>query len=171
MKIYISLFLGLFYCANFCYSQLDLKEIMMGPDFVGYLPENPYWSYDGTKIYFDYRTESDRGNSLHQFDLKSKTSQKLDSIARVQTIAYDLSQDAFSHLYFERDNTLDTVDKINKQIYLCYQGMQDIQNIQLLNDENKLVFQQGINLFEWQNKDGKSSMRQLTNFILGEKKR
>ena len=170
MKIYISLFLGLFYCANFCYSQLDLKEIMMGPDFVGYLPENPYWSYDGTKIYFDYRAESDRGTSLHQFDLKSKTIQKLDSIARVQTIAYDLSQDAYNLLYFERDNTLASVDKMNKQISLCYQGMQDIQNIQRLNDENKLVFEQGINLFEWQNKDGKSSMRQLTNFILGEKK-
>ena len=170
MKIYISLFLGLFYCANFCYSQLDLKEIMKGPDFVGHLPENPYWSYDGTKIYFDYRAESDRGTSLHQFDLKSKTIQKLDSIARVQTIAYDLSQDAYNLLYFERDNTLASVDKMNNQISLCYQGMQDIQNIQRLNDENKLVFQQGINLFEWQNKDGKSSMRQLTNFILGEKK-
>ena len=170
MKIYISLFLGLFYCANFCYSQLDLKEIMKGPDFVGYLAENPYWSYDGTKIYFDYRAESDRGTSLHQFDLKSKTIQKLDSIARVQTIAYDLSQDAYNLLYFERDNTLASVDKMNKQISLCYQGMQDIQNIQRLNDENKLVFEQGINLFEWQNKDGKSSMRQLTNFILGEKK-
>ena len=170
MKIYISLFLGLFYCANFCYSQLDLKEIMKGPDFVGHLPENPYWSYDGTKIYFDYRAESDRGTSLHQFDLKSKTIQKLDSIARVQTIAYDLSQDAYNLLYFERDNTLASVDKMNKQISLCYQGMQDIQNIQRLNDENKLVFEQGINLFEWQNKDGKSSMRQLTNFILGEKK-
>jgi dipeptidyl aminopeptidase/acylaminoacyl peptidase len=170
MKIYISLFLGLFYCADFCYSQLDLKEIMKGPDFVGYLPENPYWSYDGTKIYFDYRAESDRGTSLHQFDLKSKTIQKLDSIAKVQTIAYDLSQDAYNLLYFERDNTLASVDKMNKQISLCYQGMQDIQNIQRLNDENKLVFQQGINLFEWQNKDGKSSMRQLTNFILGEKK-
>lgn len=59
---------------------------------------------------------------------------------------------------------------MNKQISLCYQGMQDIQNIQRLNDANKLIFQQGINLFEWQNKDGKSSMRQLTNFILGEKK-
>ncbi|NDC28898.1 MAG: hypothetical protein EBZ94_06145, partial [Crocinitomicaceae bacterium] len=151
MKIYISLFLGLFYCDDFCYSQLDLKEIMKGPDFIGYLPENPYWSYDGTKIYFDYRAESDRGNSLHQFDIKSKTIQKLDSIARVQTIAYDLSQNAFSHLYFERDNTLASVDKINKRISLCYQGMQDIQNIQRLNDENKLVFQQGINLFEWQN--------------------
>ena len=170
MKIYISLFLGLFYCADFCYSQLDLKEIMKGPDFVGHLPENPYWSYDGTKIYFDYRAENDRGNSLHQFILKSKSIQKLDSIARVQTIAYDLSQDAYSLLYFERDNTLASVDKINKQISLCYQGMQDIQNIQRLNDENKLIFQQGINLFEWQNKDGKSSMRQLTNFILGEKK-
>lgn len=170
MKIYISLFLVLFYSADFCYSQLDLKEIMKGPDFIGYLPENPYWSYDGTKIYFDYRAESDRGNSLHQFDLKSKTIQKLDSTARVQTIAYDLSQDAFSHLYFERDNTLASVDKINKRISLCNQGMESIQNIQRLNDANKLFFQQGINLFEWQNKDGKSSMRQLTNFILGEKK-
>jgi dipeptidyl aminopeptidase/acylaminoacyl peptidase len=143
---------------------------MKGPDFVGYLPENPYWSYDGTKIYFDYRAENDRGNSLHQFDLKSKTIQKLDSIARVQTIAYDLSQDAYNLLYFERDNTLASVDKINKRISLCYQGMESIQNIQRLNNENKLVFQQGINLFEWQNKDGKSSLRQLTNFILGEKK-
>ena len=170
MKIYISLFLGLFYCADFCYSQLDLKEIMKGSDFVGYLPENPYWSYDGTKIYFDYRAENDRGNTLHEFNLKTKTIQKLDSIARVQTIAYDLSQDAYNLLYFERDNTLASVDKMNKQISLCYQGVQDIQNIQRLNDANKLVFQQGTNLFEWQNKDGKSSMRQLTNFILEEKK-
>ena len=152
----------------FSFGQLDLKEIMKGPDFVGHLPENPYWSYDGTKIYFDYRAENDRGNSLHQFDLKSKTIQKLDSIARVQTIAYDLSQDAYNLLYFERDNTLASVDKMNKQISLCYQGMQDIQNIQRLNNANKIVFQQGINLFEWQNKEGKSSMRQLTNFILGE---
>jgi dipeptidyl aminopeptidase/acylaminoacyl peptidase len=154
----------------FSFGQLDLKEIMKGPDFVGYLPENPYWSYDGTKIYFDYRAENDRGNSLHQFILKSKTIQKLDSIARVQTIAYDLNQDAFSLLYFERDNTLASVDKINKRISLYYQGMESIQNIQRLNDANKLVFQQGINLFEWQNKDGKSSMRQLTNFILEETK-
>ena len=103
---------------------------MKGPDFVGYLPENPYWSYDGTKIYFDYRAENDRGNSLHQFDLKSKTIQKLDSIARVQTIAYDLSQDAYNLLYFERDNTLASVYKMNKQISLCNREMQDIQNIQ-----------------------------------------
>jgi hypothetical protein len=105
---------------------------MKGSDFVGYLPENPYWSYDGTKIYFDYRAENDRGNSLHQFDLKSKTIQKLDSIARVQTIAYDLSQDAYNLLYFERDNTLASVDKIKKRISLCYQGMESIQNIQRL---------------------------------------
>ena len=129
MKIYISLFLGLFYCADFCYSQLDLKEIMKGSDFVGHLPENQYWSYDGTKIYFDYRAENDRGNSLHQFILKSKTIQKLDSIARVQTIAYDLNQDAYNLVYFERDNTLASVDKINKRISLCYQGMVD-DNVQ-----------------------------------------
>ena len=103
---------------------------------------------------------------MHQFILKSKIIQKLDSIARVQTIAYDLSQDAYNLLYFERDNALASVDKMNKQISLCYQGMQDIQNIQRLNNANKIVFQQGVNLFEWQNKEGKSSMRQLTNFIL-----
>lgn len=164
------LFFVVFFSSVFSFGQLDLKEIMKGSDFVGHLPENPYWSYDGTKIYFDYRAKNDRGNSLHQFDLKSKTIQKLDSIARVQTIAYDLSQDAYNLVYFERDNTLASVDNINKRISLCYQGMESIQNIQRLNDANKLVFQQGINLFEWQNKDGKSSMRQLTNFILGEKK-
>ena len=122
MKIYISLFLGLFYCADFCYSQLDLKEIMKGPDFVGYLPENPYWSHEGTKIYFDYIAENDRGNTLHEFNLKSKTIQKLDSIARVQTVAYDLRQDAYNLIYFERDNALASFNKLNNEISLCYQG-------------------------------------------------
>jgi dipeptidyl aminopeptidase/acylaminoacyl peptidase len=170
MKIYISLFLGLFYCADFCYSQLDLKEIMKGPDFVGYLPENPYWSHEGTKIYFDYRAENDRGNTLHEFNLKSKTIQKLDSKARVQTVAYDLRQDAYNLIYFERDNALASFNKLNNEISLCYQGSDQISNVQRVNNSNTIFFQQGMNLFSWQNKDGKSNMKQITNFNSGEEK-
>ena len=34
--------------------QLALEEIMKGNDFIGWQPENPRWSLDGQKVFFEW---------------------------------------------------------------------------------------------------------------------
>ena len=153
-----------------CFSQLDLKEIMRGPSFIGYLPEDAFWSYDGSSIYFDWQQGNDLGTSFFQYNCKSKVIQKLDSIQAENAIGYDLIQKEFKVLYFEKEGSLASLYKINGEISLCYQGFESISNIQRLIDPNRIVFQQGLNLFEWENKDGKSTFKPRTNFVLGEAK-
>lgn len=53
-------------------AQLDLKEIMKGHDFVGYLPENHYWNVDGTHILFYWNPDAEPGNSLYAYSIKEK---------------------------------------------------------------------------------------------------
>ena len=54
------------------FSQLDLKEIMTGQDYIGHWPENQFWSYDGSNIYFDWQTGSNRGALMHAYNVKTK---------------------------------------------------------------------------------------------------
>ena len=170
MKFYITLIAILIYYSNFSYSQLNLQDIMAGQDFIGYLPENPYWSYDGSKIYFQNRAINDRGNATFQYTLKTKVITRLDSTAIASVIGYDPSQLKFENLYFERDNALLELEKAHAKISICYDSYEGISNVQRINNSSTVFFQQGLNLFSWQNKDGKSSLRQITNFYAGEKK-
>ena len=61
--------LFLVYKFNFLIAQLDLKEIMKGNEFVGYLPENQRWSFDGSKIYFDANEDMQPGYSVYQYEI------------------------------------------------------------------------------------------------------
>jgi dipeptidyl aminopeptidase/acylaminoacyl peptidase len=166
MKIF---FLTIVFCLPIaCFSQLNLKEIMSGPSFIGHQPENPFWSYDGSTIYFGWQQEKELGASLFQYNCKTKTTKRLDSIQSANAIGYDMTQHNFKVMYFERENALASLYKINGDILLCHQGPSTIENIQRLNDPNRIVFQQGLNLMGWENKDGKSIMRQLTNLFIGD---
>lgn len=39
-------------------SDLIIEEIMKGPDFVGQLPDRPFWSSDSRTIYFQWNQDS-----------------------------------------------------------------------------------------------------------------
>jgi dipeptidyl aminopeptidase/acylaminoacyl peptidase len=152
------------------FGQLDLKEIMTGQDYIGHWPENQFWSYDGSNIYFDWQTGSNRGAPMHAYNVKTKLIDQLDSIEETKAIGNDLSQADFKVLYFERDNALASLYKINGDISLCYQSFESLSSIQRVVDPNVIILQQGINLLEWKNKEGKSTLRPLTNFQLGDQK-
>ena len=153
-----------------CFSQLNLKEIMSGPSFIGHLPENPFWSYDGSTIYFDWQQEKELGTSLYQYNCKTKMIKKLDTIQSAKIIGHDQFQSGFKLMYFEKEGALASLNKINGDVSLCYQGFESISTVQRLVDPNRIVFQQGLNLFEWEIKEGKSTFRLRTNFVLGEAK-
>ena len=128
------------------FSQLDLKEIMTGQDYIGHWPENQFWSNDGSNIYFDWKTGSNRGALMHAYNVKTKLINQLDSIEDTKAITNDLNQADYKVLYFERDNALASLDKVNGDISLCYQSFENISNIQRVVDPNVVILQQGINL-------------------------
>ena len=44
---------------------LQLEEIMKGDAFIGPQPENPRWSLDGQKMYFDWNPKNEPGSSTY----------------------------------------------------------------------------------------------------------
>jgi dipeptidyl aminopeptidase/acylaminoacyl peptidase len=168
MKIFLFIIVSCLPLA--CFSQLNLREIMSGPSFIGHLPENPFWSYDGSTIYFDWQQEKELGTSFYQYNCKTKIIQKLDSIQSEMIVGHDPLQSGFKVMYFEKEGALASLYKINGDISSCYQGVESVSNVQRLVDPNRIVFQQALNLVEWENKEGKSTFRTRTNFVLGEAK-
>ncbi len=59
-------------------SELTIKQIMQGDDFVGHLPSNVQWSSDGKTIYFDWNPEAVYSDSLYAYDLPTEKIQKVD---------------------------------------------------------------------------------------------
>ncbi len=44
---------------------LKLEDIMKGDAFIGAQPENPRWSLDGQKLYFDWNPKNEPGSSTY----------------------------------------------------------------------------------------------------------
>ena len=70
MKLRIFFFFTLVSFAGI--SQLDLKILMKGYDFIGYSPENIAWSLDGKGVYFTKKYDENGSFNSFYLDLKSK---------------------------------------------------------------------------------------------------
>jgi len=159
MKYYFLLFflLGLFNLQ----AQLDLKEIMKGHDFVGYLPENHYWNVDGTHILFDWNPQAELGNSLYAYSLKDKKVEKVDVKNIPLQIPFDEKQRLFVTVYHSKGGTLYSYNTKTKTIKIVYQTSQIISNIQRLVDPDLVSFRIENNLFLFNSNEG--SIKQITN--------
>jgi dipeptidyl aminopeptidase/acylaminoacyl peptidase len=62
-------------------SPLDMETIMANPDWVGQLVENPYWSVDGSKLYYSVKRDGSSVSDLYRVDPASGNSVKLDPAA------------------------------------------------------------------------------------------
>lgn len=45
--------------------ELTVEHIMRDPSWMGVSPQNVFWSEDGRRVYFEWRREGDRGDSLY----------------------------------------------------------------------------------------------------------
>src|SRR5438445_686823 len=55
---------------------LTVEKIMQDPKWIGSSPSNPYFSYDGRSVYFDWNPENRTSDSLYRFDIGGKGVQK-----------------------------------------------------------------------------------------------
>ena len=44
---------------------LTVSKIMRDPAWMGHSPDNPWWSLDGSRLYFDWNPENAPGDSLY----------------------------------------------------------------------------------------------------------
>ena len=128
-------------------AQLDLKEIMKGHEFVGYLPENHYWNVDGTHILFDWNPTAEPGNSLYAYSLKDKKIEKVSAKNIQIQIPFDAKQRFFVTVYHAQDGTLYTYNTKTKALQIIVQTEEFISGIQRLTDPNSVSFRMGNNLF------------------------
>ncbi len=142
------------------FSQLDLKEIMKGHEFVGYLPDYQRWSADGKSIYFEWNKDKEPGNSTYSYNLLSGNIQKVEAKNYPALVNYDAKQRLYSEQFYSPGNTLITYSKKTNTQQVIFQYSEQLFNIQRLNDPNKIAFQMGHNLFIWSGK----SLIQITNF-------
>jgi len=149
-------------------SALHLKEIMKGNEFIGHQPENIRWDVSGKKIIFDWNPENNPGNSSYVLDYftKGATPQKVKG--QQIPIAYDREQHKYEKQYSSIEGALVVFDKKSNTLKLVYHSTQSVHNIQRLNDPRLVAFQQGNNLFLYDEFNG--SIKQITNFLSGDEK-
>lgn len=160
-----------FLFGSFAYSQtiqnnssLVLKEIMKGNEFIGNQPDNIRWSVDGSMIYFEWNPTNEPGTSTYSYAVNAKNAQptKADPTSIFE---FDRLQHAFSLNYYSIDGALVSYDKKAKKANVVYQTAQGVYSIQRANAANLVYFQQGINLFQYDQTSG--SVKQITNFKNG----
>lgn len=145
-------------------SSLVLKEIMKGNDFIGEQPDYFRWSVDGNTIYFEWNPTNEIGSSTYAYSVTSKNPQPVKADPS-SIFEFDKLQHAFAVNYYSIDGALVSYYKKLKKPKLIYQTGQNIHSIQRVNTASLVYFQQGINLFQYDQTSG--SVKQVTNFKNG----
>lgn len=142
-------------------STLVLKDIMKGDDFIGHSPENIRWTIDGAAILFEWNPENNLGNFDYIFPVKTKNG-SISKAKNTELIEYDPLQHTFLINYYAIEGALIAFDKKTKQQKVVYHTTSPIRNVQRINLEHLVYFQQGSNLFCYNSQNG--SIVQITNF-------
>jgi dipeptidyl aminopeptidase/acylaminoacyl peptidase len=148
---------------------LTVEKIMRDPKWMGVAPSNPYWSEDGTKIYFSWNPEKNTGDSLYVYELSSKQTRKVTPAERnlLPTAAGNYNK-AFTQKLFTKDGDIYWVDVKTGQTRQLTNTVESESNVTFSGDDSKAVFRRGLNLFSLHLLTGE--LTQLTNFLPGTKR-
>lgn len=148
---------------------LTVEKIMRDPKWMGVAPSNPYWSEDGTKIYFSWNPEKNTGDSLYVYELSSKQTRKVTPTERnlLPTASGDYNR-AFTQKLFTKDGDIYWVDVKTGQTRQLTNTVEPESNVTFSGDDSKAIFRRGLNLFSLHLVTGE--LTQLTNFLPGTKK-
>jgi dipeptidyl aminopeptidase/acylaminoacyl peptidase len=149
-------------------SPLELREIMKGKDFIGYWPENQAWHVDGDKILFRWNSENELGMSWYSYNIISGLTEKVELENQKALLFYDRDQASYTKQYTSQNGNLISYDKKTKEQRIVIATNERIFNVQRLNEPTLIVFQQGNNLYQYNEKIG--SIVQLTNIKLEDEK-
>lgn len=123
-------------------SDLNLREIMKGHDFVGHLPEDIHWSLTGEHILFDWNPESAPGNNTYTYTLKSKATELMTPDFYSNNADY-YGGNAADYQYLSENGALFKFDTKSKEMTLIYRSANGIYNVQFEQGQDYVYFQEG----------------------------
>ena len=145
-------------------SPLKISEIMQGRNFVGNLPNNLYWSFDGKKLYFEWNPVNAIYDSLYQYELAEKQLTKVNYNSEWDLPAKSMvySFDGKVALY-QKHGDIYLLNLKKGNIHQITNTVDRESSPHFTDKENKVAFRKGNNLFTWEISSGK--LEQITNFI------
>jgi len=169
---FLTLFLLFFYTLSFAQnSTLSIKQIMKGDDFVGHLPEDHFWSDDGSKIYFDWNPNNSDMDSLYYFSLENKKIEKVGDEELKLTLRplgkSNYNQDRSKKIY-NKDGDIFIQDLSDNSTFQLTTTNEGESNPKFINQAIQVVFTQKDNLFVMDLEI--AAIKQITNFKKGYKK-
>jgi dipeptidyl aminopeptidase/acylaminoacyl peptidase len=146
-------------------STLTIEQIMQGDKFVGYLPDNIYWSEDSQTIYFSWNPEMDTLRSTYKVTMGNKTPEKVSLEEEKEIFRGGVFSDDFSKKIYTKNGDIFYRDLNSGEIIQVTNTIDRESNAQFSGDEQKITFRAGNNLFAWD--IGSGALEQLTDFREG----
>ncbi|WP_310377685.1 prolyl oligopeptidase family serine peptidase [Flavobacterium sp.] len=157
-----------FFVATVSQSQsLKLEDIMKGDTFIGVQPENPRWSVDGKKIYFEWNPNKELGSSTYFWEKGFDKPQQVSATEASFSKLNFLKSTSSDLVYYTSNGALFSYAVKSKTTKKIYQNSNSVSNLQLGFEDGTLFFQQNGNLFKYNSNEG--SIVQTTNFKQGKK--
>ncbi len=144
-------------------STLSIPQIMQGEKFVGFSPNNIFWSQNSKTIYFSWNPELDTLRSLYKMEVGGSAPEKvsLDEEMALPARIGVYSNDYKQWLY-QKNGDIFLMDIASGEINQITNTIERESNPQFSGDESKVIFTKSNNLFSWDLNSG--GIAQLTNF-------
>lgn len=150
-------------------SDLSIREIMQGEDFVGYLPERIEWSVNGQSIYFSWNPDKDTLRSTYSVDVRSKEISQLSIDQRKSQVEAGEYNDARTKMIYEKSGDLFLYDVKSKKSTQITNTISGEYGGQFSGDEKHIIYTSDNNLYAWNIASGTTA--QLTNFKEGSERK
>ncbi|MBS1655775.1 MAG: DPP IV N-terminal domain-containing protein, partial [Bacteroidetes bacterium] len=147
--------------------KLTVDKIMRDPKWIGTSPSNTFWSYDGSKLYFNWNPDQEPDDSLYYITLTNHTPVKAtvaekQSILSADDVKYNQAHTAF--VYSLNGDIYYTLIKGNKTKRITQTAESESNPVFSFND-TKIVYSSEENLYAWDINTGE--IQQLTNLKSG----
>lgn len=150
-------------------SLLSVEQIMQGEAFVGYLPENPFWSEDGKTIYFSWNPDMDTLRSLYKIGIEDGKPLKVSVEGQKSLPSVNgIYNKAHNQKLYAKNGDLFLLDIANNKTVQITNTLDNENNPQFSADENLVIYTLNGNIFTWSVESG--ATMQLTNFKRGSKR-
>jgi dipeptidyl aminopeptidase/acylaminoacyl peptidase len=148
--------------------KLTVEKIMRDPKWIGTSPSNTFWSYDGSKLYFNWNPDKAPDDSLYYITLTNNipvkaTVTEKQNIISADDVKYNEAHTAF--VYSLNGDIYFTVIKGNKTKRITQTTESESNPVFSFND-TKIVYSREQNLYAWDISSGETI--QLTNLKTGD---
>ncbi len=137
---------------------------MKGDDFVGHLPSNPYWSTDGSTLYFDWNPDGALSDSLYAYTLARKTTKKVNFMETnalpSQRLTYNQDK---SRAVYEKGGDIYLLDVATYTATPITKTLDRESSPHFTHNGKSVAFTKGGELFTWSIAAGITE--QQTNFV------